>query len=752
MPDTVIPTRSDDNWLTPGRFAVLLAVLVFALCPQVLTGLQTFVYRDFGYFSYPIAFHLRESFWHGEFPLWNPLSNCGIPFLAQWNTQVLYPPALFYVLLPITWALPVFCLLHLYLGGMGMFFLARRWSGNNFAAGVAGIAFAFNGLMLNSLMWPATIPGFGWMPWVMLLTGRAWCEGGRLVILAALSGALQMLSGAVEVILMTWMLLGMMGLIECFRGERPRSRILLRSAIVVALVALLSAAQLLPFLDLVARSSRQQNFDASLWPMPGTGWANFLVPLFLENRSYNGPFLQRDQYWTFSYYVGVLTVPLAIWAILRARTWRAPLLAVLTLVCLVLALGDATPIYSWMKAHVAIVGLMRFPVKFVILPVFALPLLAAFGLAKLVKNPAEKSWWGVCAATLLLVLGLSWLTWNWSDNPFDAVASALNGVQRAGILVGLVILLAFAGRSTQVTRRRLLQFVVLIGLWFDVARHEPAPQTVNVAVYQPQLPRSWALPRFGEARAMISFEAESEFSQSIIPHKPDEDYISRRFASYKNCNLIEGFPKVDGFFPLRLRDYDLFAQLLYSRAASDPAPEPLLEFLGVKQVTAHRNIFDWTARSNPMPLITGGQLPIFDGEAPTMKYLAAPNFDPHAEVYLLREAKAEISITNATPVEVSDARFAANRIEARVSAAAPALVVVAQTFHPNWRVYVDGSPGRLLRANLAFQAFQIPAGDHEARLVYEDRAFQVGAALSLATLLGCAMAWFTLVRCKTGQT
>src|SRR6267378_969437 len=127
------------DWLTPGRFAVLLGVLVFAAYPQVFLGLQTFVYRDFGSFGYPIAYHLRESFWRGEIPLWNPLSNCGAPFLAQWGVQALYPPSLFYLVFPLDWALPVFCLLHLYLGGLGMFFLARRWTGDGLGAAFAGL-------------------------------------------------------------------------------------------------------------------------------------------------------------------------------------------------------------------------------------------------------------------------------------------------------------------------------------------------------------------------------------------------------------------------------------------------------------------------------------------------------------------------------------------------------------------------------------------------------------------------------------
>ena len=71
-----------NDWLTPSRFAVLLVVLTLAAFPQVFLGIQTFVYRDFGVFSYPIAYHWRESFWQGEIPLWNPLSNYGAPFLA----------------------------------------------------------------------------------------------------------------------------------------------------------------------------------------------------------------------------------------------------------------------------------------------------------------------------------------------------------------------------------------------------------------------------------------------------------------------------------------------------------------------------------------------------------------------------------------------------------------------------------------------------------------------------------------------
>src|ERR1039458_9308029 len=88
-----------------------------------------------------------------------------------------------------------------------MFQLARRWTGNGFAAAFAGVACAFSGLTLNLLMWPSHIATLSWMPWVVLTTEAAWRQGGRKIFLAAIVGALQMLAGGPETILFTWLLL-----------------------------------------------------------------------------------------------------------------------------------------------------------------------------------------------------------------------------------------------------------------------------------------------------------------------------------------------------------------------------------------------------------------------------------------------------------------------------------------------------------------------------------------------------------------
>ena len=44
------------DWCAPRRFALLLALFVFIPFWNVLLGLDTFAVRDFGIFSYPVAF------------------------------------------------------------------------------------------------------------------------------------------------------------------------------------------------------------------------------------------------------------------------------------------------------------------------------------------------------------------------------------------------------------------------------------------------------------------------------------------------------------------------------------------------------------------------------------------------------------------------------------------------------------------------------------------------------------------------
>ena len=732
-------SKNDSSWITPRRFALLLAIFTFASWPGIFLGLEMFVFRDFGFFALPIAWHLRESFWRMEWPLWNPLNNCGQPFLAEWNTQALYPPALIYLVLPFPWSLGVFCLLHLFLGGLGIFFLARHWTQNNFGAAVAGVIFAFGALTLSSLLWPATIAGLGWMPWVVWLTQRAWNEGGRILVFACIVGALQMLSGGVETVLMAWVLLGALALSEMMPNGPGRINICLRLALIVLLVSGLSAAQLLPFFDFLHHSERQGNYFASDSPMPPTGWVNFFVPLFRYEAA-QGIYFQHGQYWILSYYTGIITVALAALAIWRIRRLQIWVLGILTALCLVLAMGNATPVYGWLCTHVGFFGLVRFPIKFVILPVFALPLMAAFGLSKrepLPKNQSTSHSGYIWLILWLVVIGVvsGCLTWAFHSEPSYLPNHAVlsNELIRIAFFTAIIVGLFLLDKIIGPNLRRWLQVLVLLLIWLDLDTQAPRLATVNPNVFQSNMSRPLPDPQFGLSRAMIPSDVANKL---IFAAHQDatENFRTDRFALFSDCNLLDDIPKCDGFFPVNLREQAFLNGSLN---------EPMQDFLGVSEVLAVQgNALNWVPRSTSMPLLTGGQKPIFADEATTLASIGGSNFDPRTEVYLPLNCLGLVANTNTAVVKISPTKFSAREIDASVDASAAAILVAAQSYYHPWHAYVDGKPISLWRANGAFQALEIPTGVHRIRLAYVDWSFRAGMAISLITLAGLLVFFF----------
>ena len=769
-----------DPWFTPWRFALLLALLIFAAFPQVLLGLQTFVVRDYGFFAYPLAHFQQECFWHGELPFWDPFNNCGVPFLAQWNTMPLYPPSLIYLLLPLQWSLSFFCLLHLWFAGFGMYFLARRWSGNSFAAAFAGVAFAFNGLTLNLLMWPSHIATLSWMPWVVLAVELAWREGGRKIILAAFVGALQMLAGGPEIIFLTWMLLLAMWIQQFVKSESSRSAMLWRFPLVVALVIALAAAQLLPFLDLAVHSQRNAGYADTRWSMPGWGWANFLVPMAFGRTWTEGVFFQNGQYWTSSYYLGIGALWLALLAVWTIRERRVWLLGAAAMVALIFALGENTFVYPALRKIIPQLSLMTYPVKYVILTAFLVPLLAAFALARLFSLSSTKGGEGrgeeadcsktqipspqpsprlggarektfssqhfqssrllaIGAILLTLIAGILFWAWQFPFSTDDVHATLLNGLSRAAFLIVTGGLLFVLTRENAPGLRRLAPLILIIVAWLDVFTHEPAQNpAVPPTVYELNLARARLAmqlqPALGESRAMVTPTAAMDFIRFALGD-PKNNYLAKRLGYCANCNLLDAVPKVDGFFSLVPRESDGLISLLYGTTnANFPR---LNDFLGVSHITAPDEFFHWQSRRTVLPLVTAGQKPVFRDDADTLRALTQPDFDGGKMVFLPPEAKSLVTVTNQTVARVLNSQFKTQRVDIDVEAVEPSLVVVAQTYYHDWRVYVDDQPAPLLRANHAFQAVQVPAGRHSIRLAYEDRAFQFGAAVSICMAVNC---------------
>jgi hypothetical protein len=793
-----------EHWLTPGRFALVLGLLVFASFGAVLVGGRTFIIRDYGMFSYPVAFFQRQCFWRGELPLWNPYNHCGLPFLAQWNTLALYPPALIYLLFPLGWSLSFFCLGHLFWGGLGMYYLARRWTGDSWAGGLAGVIFSFNGLMLNFLMWPSHVATFGWLPWVLWLGPEGWRAGGRKWVWGVGAAAMQMLAGGPETILFTWFLLGLF-LVCGLPGrevQNPKSKVQspksgeqsellqtqvpdsglgisdfkfdisnwsIRAGDVVRfigmglMVGVICAVQLLPFLQLLAHSQRDAGYASSShdYSLPFWSWANFLVPLFRTIPTDQGVYFPDGQYWTSSFYGGIGTVLLAAVAVLRVRDRRAWLLMGMVLAALVMALGNSKGsfLYHMLLSRVPAIGFVRYPVKFVILVLAVAPLLAAMGWTALQAIPSSPAGlfprrrsgaephavgshagpglfeWG-CGLVLLTFVGLAVaLDWNSTLHENARQVTLLNGVTRALVVV-LALMVASAFMKTHGGWRTILGCALIFIFWVDFRTQMPDQNpTASPSAFSPGWTRANAdspQPVFGRSRGMITAAAQDALGQHPL-RDLKMNLLRNRLAVRVDCNILDETPQIDGFFSLAPGEAFRLARLPLTKPEVEfPA---LLDFLGVSQITTVGSNLDFVRRTTVMPMVTAGQQPVFADDRGAFDACSQTNHDFWQTVLLPLEAQGVVTARPQPTARIVEAKVANQRLSIQTETPAPSLVVISQSYYPAWRAYLDGQPARLWRANYAFQAVEVPAGQHHIELRYEDRALVEGATLSVLGLI-----------------
>lgn len=669
----MLVSKDLERWVTTERnhwlcFGFLLVIAQFLAFPFVFLGLETFIYRDFGFFGYPLAHFHREAFWNGEIPLWNPLSHLGTPFLAQWNSLVLYPGSIIYLIIPGGWGVSLFCLVHQWIGGMGMYSLLHKWTGNRTAAGIAGILYGFNGLYLNSLAWPNNSAALAWFPWLLLFLQPAVAQGGRWLIAASFIGGMQMLTGGPEIILFSWFFCTVTVLCSLSWNFKSMGAGFLRLGFVAAWVAGLASAQLLPFLRMIQQSQRSAEFSSDGWSMPITGWGNFIIPKFQTFFSHAGVHFQPDQVWTTSYYIGIFTLALAgVFLLSRPRKFGWALI-IIGFLAANLALGSHNPLYVLLKEYFPAVGFMRYPVKFTIFLIMGFPIMAGLGWVafenlrksqpshpETAQDPHKPTrtipgflncqsrfnthWLWILGLMVTLTGGvlLAYTVWYplHREMPERTIA---NGLWRIGFLWALIVA---AYRLTEYQSgsngrfKKLAHVIIPAVCALELLTHTTNQNpTVNGNVVEPGLITLKSLepfPQHGVSRAMLSPTADLKL-RFTSTENPEADYLVYRSGLFSNCNLLDGISKVNGFYSLYINRSSDIMRLFYG---PKPFPaEPLKAFLGISHYSIPETPYEWRTLDNFMPLVTSGQIPVIAPDASRLSQIASPDFQPGKMVYI----------------------------------------------------------------------------------------------------------------------
>ena len=417
-----------------------------------------------------------------------------------------------------------------------------------------------------------------------------------------------------------------------------------------------------------------------------------------------------------------------------------------------LALGEHGYVYSWLREWVPQLGYVRFPVKFVVVTVFAMPLLVAFAVHHFSELLPEKS-----NGIRRLIIGISLgvlavvaiiVAFSFFD-PMDGEqwkTTVLSGLTRGMFLVMIVGALISLNAGRTVGKLTLTRLALLALIGADLLTHTPSQNpTILPGAYAPGIVAFSPKPVYPRSRALLTLDAENALRRGTT-EDPRRDFLLYRNGLFDNVNLLEDVAQVHGFYSLYLREAERIRLSFVS--ADQPASSRLADFLGASQISVMSRFIDWQSRLTWFPLLTAGQAPVFSDAETTLRHMIEPTFDCERVVYLPTAARNFVSATNTSHPKIESARFATDRIQLEIQTDSPSMIVFAQAHYHPWHAYVNDRSVLLWRANYAFQALEVPAGRHNVELVYKDRKFQLGALISWLTEFGCVAAWCRWRRTK----
>jgi uncharacterized membrane protein YfhO len=122
-------------------------------------------------------------------------------------------------------------------------------------------------------------------------------------------------------------------------------------------------------------------------------------------------------------------------------------------------------------------------------------------------------------------------------------------------------------------------------------------------------------------------------------------------------------------------------------------------------------------------------------ESRIIDFMRSQDFDPKQMVILEEDPQVPHAVESMTRGEVRITHYSANRIVCATQNSYPGFLVVADNWHPDWKVFVDGKESTQYRANYTFRAVYITPGRHEVVFAYISRYFNVGSIISTITLI-----------------
>ncbi|MDP6792629.1 MAG: hypothetical protein QF660_01105 [Anaerolineales bacterium] len=706
---------------------LLIATLVF-FWPLLLGG-EWHIPKgggDLESFLWPTYRYAAETLRSGELPFWNPYLHAGSPYAADNQSGLFYPLNLLLALLPdvpyraMEWLVPF----HVLLAGTGTYFAARHHHphARPQAPLAAALAFQFSSLFITHIGNLNIVATSAYLPWAWLFLHRmqdkrSLSSAATLALvlsLATLVGHAQM-----AIVIATAISLAAIWMTVALPDKTQWVGL---CTLVVALTLGLCAFFVFPTIELTQYSLRSglTYTEASAYSLPPTGLAGMLSPiLFGRGPEHFWPSWDRVELG----FAGLITILLAPFG-LRQNSRRGILL-LLAAVGVLIALGPATPAHSIMYQYLPGFSMLRVPARFLLLTNFALAMLACKGLhlwqKAIIPSTQIMSWAAILAGLTAIALPLAWYLA--SSAKLDAAPQTLP-LAVATALITLAAALVIGPRWVA-----LLLAVELIGLgaWVEVdktnpdegyhsgpavalLRAQPGPFRIDVATgnWQPDAPTVHRIEAINGLHNPLGLAHYNTYYWAV-GHRGSPQY---NFLNAKYLIADKGTPAADASF-IPVFDADPHVDIYLN-----PNAQPRISLVYEAIIT----------------------------KTPTEAFAAvhASGFNPNTQVVL--EGGAALSAQPPIGTKLGYLSYSTHRQSVKAITPTPAYLVFSEVWYPGWRATLDGNPISLLRANYAFRAIYLPAGEHIVELNFSPTGWRYASSISIFSAISIILILVTSSR------
>lgn len=711
----------------------------------------------------------------GEFPLWNPYTFCGAPFLPNTSATLVYPPNwLPLALLPQPLSINVIMIGHVALLGVFTTYYARVRNMSDWAAIFAGCTAS-----LSSVLVPRVFAGHltivcstAWVPLLFALQLQLFRSGFRFVIPVALIGVVTFLGGYPQISYYAAILMAANLLLHgLFQHQGSRLQWIVRQFgfhIVAALLAfLLAAVDALPLLD-VARNSARAVFEGTrslrFFSLPPENLVTLAAPGFFGIRS--GQYVSSWYPWEVVHYAGLVTLCLAAAGMLVAASRRRFVDAhVLFLLAALLAVIGYIPVLNEVMVHVPAWTMFRGHTKIMAVGLVFLIIAAGHTMDEILAGDARLRRTTIWCFAGFAVLSLAMLAL--AGQSFWKVFLTSPGRQ-PDLMVEVVhqdeaVRIAQWNARASAVRMLILALSAAIPILYTKlsSRTLAAVLIILSCIDLFHFSFRWAgtsfSPESGEPltpRAYQSFRSKSQASRcDCVPEGLWARAMSERIRAFSGYDNV-----VSRYTNTFMSAYLGTEVSTRNQVVGLPTDNPLLDLAGLEYIAVPANagriagnvepvmeegpVRIWRRKGAlPRAYVVGRERIVPDDE--TAIYSALTNApDPNTVIIVGRlEQPTSSSVATAIPARVEDHGLH----EVHVKAPAAGWLVLTDSYYPNWRATVAGKPVKVYRANSAFRAVLVQAGDNVI-FRYANGAFAVGAWITSGTLFLLAgyMAWVWL--------